>query len=58
MEQIQAKSQSPKNRMIRFWILEGPVFSEQIESDLGVIFRLFRNDLPVYESKSYVMLPI
>jgi hypothetical protein len=33
MEEIQAKSQSHKNRMVRFWILEGPVFLEQIVSD-------------------------
>jgi hypothetical protein len=35
MEEIQAKSQSQshKNRMVRFRILEGPVFLEQIVSD-------------------------
>jgi hypothetical protein len=33
MEEIQAKSWSRKNRMVRFWISEGPVFLEQIDSD-------------------------
>jgi hypothetical protein len=33
MEEIQAKSQSRKNRIVRFWILEGLIFSEQIEFD-------------------------
>jgi hypothetical protein len=33
MEDIQAKNRSRKNWMVWFWIPEGPVFSEQIESD-------------------------
>jgi hypothetical protein len=32
MEEIQARSKDHKNQTIRFWILEYPVFSEQIES--------------------------
>jgi hypothetical protein len=33
MEEIQAKSQSRKNRIFRFLIPEYPVFPEEIESD-------------------------
>jgi hypothetical protein len=33
MEEIQARSQGRKNQTDRFWILEYPVFPEQIESD-------------------------
>jgi hypothetical protein len=33
MEEIQAKSRSRKNWTVQFWILEYPVFSEQIESE-------------------------
>jgi hypothetical protein len=33
MEEIQAKSESCKNRMIQFRISDGPIFSEYIESD-------------------------
>jgi hypothetical protein len=58
MEEIQAKSQSRKNRTVRFWIPEYPVFPEQIESEKGLGFSLFRKDLHVYESKSYVLLHI
>jgi hypothetical protein len=58
MEEIQVKSQCRKNRMAQFCIPEGPIFSEQTQSDLGLRFSLFRKDLPVYESKSYILLPI
>jgi hypothetical protein len=44
--------------MVRFWIPEGPIFSEQIEPNYGLRFSLFRKDLLVYELKSYVLLPI
>jgi hypothetical protein len=33
MEEIQAKSQSSKNWIVWFWILEYSVFPEQIESE-------------------------
>jgi hypothetical protein len=33
MEEIQSKSQSRKNWMVQFWILDCPILSEQIESD-------------------------
>jgi hypothetical protein len=58
MKEIQAKSLSRKNWMVRFWIPEGLIFLEQIESDKGLRFCLFRKDLPVYQPKSYVLLPI
>jgi hypothetical protein len=33
MEENQATSQNHKNRTIRFWISEYPIFPEQIESE-------------------------
>jgi hypothetical protein len=33
MKDIQVKRQSHKNRMIWFWISDGLIFSDQIESD-------------------------
>jgi hypothetical protein len=33
MEEIQAKSQGHKNQTIRFWILEYPIFPEQIDAE-------------------------
>jgi hypothetical protein len=56
-KKFKPKGRSRKNQMVRFWIPKGPVFSEQIESE-GLRFILFRKDLHVYESKSYVLLPI
>jgi hypothetical protein len=44
--------------MVQFWISEGPVLSEQLEPDYDLRFSLFRKYLHVYESKSYVLLPI
>jgi hypothetical protein len=58
MEEIQAKSRSRKNRTTQFWILEYLIFLEQIECEGGLRFSLFRKDLVVSDSKSYVLLPI
>jgi hypothetical protein len=58
MEEIQDKSRSRKKRDVRFWIPKYPVFSEQVESEYGLRFSLFRKDLHVYESKRYVLLAI
>jgi hypothetical protein len=58
MEEIQTRSRSRKNRSVQFWLPEYPVFSEQIESEYGLIFSLFRKGLVVSDSKSYAMLPI
>jgi hypothetical protein len=58
MEEIQAKSRSRKNRTAQFWILEYLIFLEQIECEEGLRFSLFRKDLVVSDSKSYVLLPI
>jgi hypothetical protein len=58
MEEIQARSKDHKNQTIRFWIPEYPVFPEQIESEYDLRFILFRKDLDVSDSKSYVLLPI
>jgi hypothetical protein len=71
MEELQAKSRSCKNQTVQFWILEYPVFPEQMESEqgltfslfrkdlvVGLRFSLFRKDLVVSDSKNYVMLPI
>jgi hypothetical protein len=33
MEEIQARNRGRKNRTVRFWIREYPVFLEQIESE-------------------------
>jgi hypothetical protein len=57
IEEIQARSQSRKNRAIWFAKPEYPIFLEQIESELGLRFSLFRNDLVISDSKSYVLLP-
>jgi hypothetical protein len=58
MEKMQAKSRSRKDRTFWFWIPEYLIFPEQIESEKGLRFSLFRKDLLMYESKNYVLLPI
>jgi hypothetical protein len=58
MEEIQVKNQSRKNWTDRFWILEYPVFPEQMESEKGLRFSLFKKDWVISDSKSYVLLPI
>jgi hypothetical protein len=58
VDQNQARSRSRKNQIVRFPILEGPVFIDKVESEYGLRFCLFRKDLVVYESKSCVLLPI
>jgi hypothetical protein len=45
MKEIHVKSQSHKNRTIQFGISEYPVFSEQIKSNYGLRFMLFRKKL-------------
>jgi hypothetical protein len=50
------RSQSRKNWTIRFTKSESSVFLEQIESKQGLRFSLFRKDLVVFDSKSYVLL--
>jgi hypothetical protein len=57
-KEIQTQSQSRKNRIIRFGILEYLIFSEQIESDKSFRFNLFRKDFFVSKSKRNIMLPI
>jgi hypothetical protein len=47
MEELQAKSRSCKNQTVQFWILEYPVFPEQMKSEQGLTFSLFRKDLVV-----------
>jgi hypothetical protein len=58
MEEIQARSWDSKNRTVRFLIPEYLLLLEQIESDYGLRFSLFRKDFLVSNSKSYIMLPI
>jgi hypothetical protein len=58
IEEIQAKSRGHKNWTVRFWISEYLVFLEQIESEWGLRFSLFRKYLVISDSKSYVLLPI
>jgi hypothetical protein len=58
MEEIQAKSQSHKIQTVRFWISECLVLPEQIESDYGLRFSLFRNFFLIFNLKSCVLLPI
>jgi hypothetical protein len=58
MEEIQDKSQNHKNQIVRFWIPEYTVFPEQIESEYGLRFSLFRKDLVISDSKNYALLPI
>jgi hypothetical protein len=47
-----------KNQTNQFWIPEYPIFTQQIESKYGLRFNLFRNDLVISDSKSYILLPI
>jgi hypothetical protein len=47
-----------KNWTVRFWITEYPIFPEQIQSQYSLRFSLFRKDLVISDSKSYVLLPI
>jgi hypothetical protein len=58
MKEIQAKSQDPKNRTIRFEISEYSIFPEQIKSDWDLRFSLFRKDFLVFGSNSYALQPI
>jgi hypothetical protein len=58
IEKNQTRSQSHRNWTIRFAKLEYPIFLEQIESEYVLRFSLFRKDLVVSDSKSYVMLAI
>jgi hypothetical protein len=58
MEEIQARSRSRKKQTIQFWIPEYLIFLDQIESEYGLRFSLFRKDLVIFDSKCYILLTI
>jgi hypothetical protein len=65
IEEIQARSRGRKNWtsgiqnwIVQFWILKYPVFPEQVESEESLRFSLFKKDLVLSDSKSYILLHI
>jgi hypothetical protein len=58
LERFMLKAEPVKTGPSRLGYWSIRFFPEEIESDYDLRFSLFRNDLHVYKSKSYVLLPI